>query len=68
VRLQLFKILRPLLLGIPELGRYYNGVLLTDDQYIEREFHYIFTDPHTGGYDFNNQFYDVNIKNNLPKR
>ena len=35
---------------------------------MEREFHYIFTDPQTGGYDINNQFYDVNIKNNLPKR
>ena len=35
---------------------------------MEREFHYIFTDPQTGGYDTNNQFYDVNIKNNLPKR
>jgi hypothetical protein len=54
VRLQLFKILRPILLGIPELGRYSKGVLLTDDQYMEREFFYIFTDPQTGGYDPNN--------------
>lgn len=40
---------------------------LSDDQYVEREFHYIFTDPHTGGYDYNNQFYDVNIRNCQPK-
>lgn len=28
----------------------------------------MFTDPNTGGYDFENSFYDVRIKNNLPKR
>ena len=67
LRLQIFRIFRPLLLQIPKLDRFNNGVELTDDQYLEREFHYIFTDPNTGGYDHDNLYYDVMIKNNLPK-
>ena len=44
-RFQIFKILRPLLQGIPKLDSYFDGVPLTEEQYLEREYHYIFTDP-----------------------
>lgn len=51
---KIFHLLRPLL-NIPELKRVNNkGRELTDEQYLTKEYNYLFFDPTTNKYDYDN--------------
>lgn len=39
---------------------------MSDLQYLQKEYAYAFLDPDTGGYDEQNDYYDLLIANNLP--
>ena len=39
---------------------------MTDHQFLLKEYAYVFLDPSTGGYDEQNEYYDLQINNNLP--
>ena len=35
------------------------GEEMTEQQYLQKEYAYCFFDPNTGGYDYQNEYYDL---------
>ena len=66
IKLKIFGLLKSLL-NLPSLSKTnLKGQKLGSNQYLTKEFNYLFINPSSGKYDKENEFYDVLILNNLP--
>ena len=65
VKFKVFKMLRPLL-KIIKLQANIKGQTISQTQYNQMEFNYLFVNPNTGLYNRENEYYDLCIFNNLP--